>query len=132
MARGVSVISVGRKPVVPKRRCAAPIAAIPSTVGVVVEQHAAAAIHLHVDEARRDQALDPARARAGGHVALGDDRGDRGAVDDHGAAVEQTRAVEDACAGEGERAHEPPTARCEMLLARRGEPSPLSIPERSD
>ena len=32
MCSRVSVISVGRKPVVPKRRCAAPIAAMPSTL----------------------------------------------------------------------------------------------------
>ena len=50
-----SLISVGRKPVVPKRRCARPMAAMVSTLGIVVEQHAAAAVHLRVDEAGRQQ-----------------------------------------------------------------------------
>ena len=46
-------MSVGRKPVVPKRRCArADGARCVSTRGGVVEEHAAAAVHLRVDEAR--------------------------------------------------------------------------------
>ena len=49
----VSLISVGSKDVVPNRRCAAAMVRMPSSVGVVVEQHVAAAIHLDVDEAGR-------------------------------------------------------------------------------
>ena len=50
-----SLISVGRKPVVPKRRCARPIAAMRLDARIVVEQHAAAAVDLRVDEARHQQ-----------------------------------------------------------------------------
>ena len=65
---GVSVIRVGSSPVVPKRRWAAAMAAMACGVGVVVEQHVAAAVHLHVDEARRQpcpvgQILAPAPCR---------------------------------------------------------------------
>ncbi len=50
-----SLISVGRKPVVPKRRCALAIAAMVSHRGIVVEQLAAAAVDLAVDEAGGQQ-----------------------------------------------------------------------------
>ena len=53
---GASVITVGSSDVVPNRRCAATIAAIVSGVGAVVEQHAAAAVDLPVDETRREHA----------------------------------------------------------------------------
>ena len=81
-----SLMSVGRNPVVPKRRCAAPMARIASTLGIVVEEHAAAAVHLAVDEPGRRQA--PSQVAALGlhdaRIVLGHDRGDALAFDEHG------------------------------------------------
>ena len=62
---GVSVISVGSSAVVPKRRVrAADRARCASTVGRVVEQHAAAAIDLKVDEAGHQDARRRVRPRS--------------------------------------------------------------------
>ncbi len=62
MTARVSVMTVGRKPVVPKARCAAADGRDALDARLIVEEHAAAAVHLNVDEARREQPRDlPAR-----------------------------------------------------------------------
>ena len=89
-------MSVGSSAVVPKRRCAATIAAMPSGGRVVVEQHVAAAIDLKVDEAGREpgavrQACD---GEVGGQIARGINADDALAVDHHGGVAMQRVAVE--------------------------------------
>ena len=56
MMPGASVMTVGSIPTVPKRRCDGGDGADGLDGGIVVEQRAAAAIHLHVDEARGKKA----------------------------------------------------------------------------
>ena len=92
----VSVMSVGSSAVVPKRRCAATMAAIPSGVGVV-EQHVAAAVHLHVDETGREpgavaQGVD---RNSGRDVATLHQCGNPRALDDDRRIRVDGRAVED-------------------------------------
>ena len=96
----LSLISVGSSAVVPKRRCAATIAANALRRRRVVEQHVAAAIDLDVDEARRQPRVRRQIACTG--IRGGSSRArttadDRVAVDHHGAVAAQRRAVEDAC-----------------------------------
>ncbi len=59
-----SLIRVGRKPVVPNRRCAAPIARDGRGRRRIVEQHPAAAVDLGVDEAGQQEAAREVCARA--------------------------------------------------------------------
>ncbi len=77
---GVSVISVGSSAVVPNRRCAARDRRNAVRRRLVVEQHVAAAVHLHVDEAGREPGAGPAASRTGSparQVGARHDRDDR-------------------------------------------------------
>ena len=72
---------------------------------LVVEEHAAAAIDLDIDEARRQQTRDAPHRGAGGNVGVGHHSGDLPVGDHDGAAIDDVRAVEDAGAGEGNGHH---------------------------
>ena len=72
-----------------------------------VEKDAAAAVHLEVDEPRRDQPFDLPPVDPGGNVVGRDDRGDPAGLDNHRLAVAEVRAVEDAGAGQRDPAHRP-------------------------
>ena len=110
----VSVMRVGSKPVVPKVRCADAMALMPSTAHVV-EQDAAAAIHLHVDEARREQTFDRPPSMPAPRSLSSGQRRDAAVLDDDCVAFEHVRAVEDTRAGE-RNAHQTVS----VTLCRRG------------
>ena len=67
----------------------------------VVEQHAAAAIDLHVDEARREQPLHAPSGGIGGNVAIGHHGGDLLVGNDDAVAIDDAHAVENPGAGQG-------------------------------
>ena len=69
---------------------------------LIIEEHAAAAVDLHVDEARREQALDAPHPHAGGQVGVLHDGTDAAVVDDHRLPFAEVRTVEDPRAGERE------------------------------
>ena len=99
---GVSLISVGSSDVVPNRRCAAAMARDAVWRRRVVEQHVAAAVDLHIDEAgRKPRAV---RQGCGSGIAAGSSRprqtaGDARALDHHRAVAMQARAVENGVCG---------------------------------
>ncbi len=69
----------------------------PPGIERVVEHHAAAAIHLQVDEARReDAAVQRLDAGVGGNRVVGNQVAHRRAVGQHGVVLAQVRAVEHA------------------------------------
>ena len=70
---------------------------------LVVEEHPAAAVHLDVDETRREQAGYLPGDHAGGQVGILDDGANAALVDDHRLSVMEMRAVENPGAGKGER-----------------------------
>ena len=99
---GASVTTVGRKPVTPSRRCAAAIRGDRLDRRLGVEQHAAAAIDLPVDEAGGEHAAAEIDLLAAARAVLEvDERLDRAALDhermivEKPLAVEQARAVKD-------------------------------------
>ena len=102
-SRGVSLIRVGSSPVVPKRRCAAAIAGDAFRGRTIVEQHVAAAIDLHVDEARGQPCPRRHRAQrnARRQIAARHQGGDIGALDHDGAVAVQRGAVEHDIGGDG-------------------------------
>ena len=61
-------------------------------VGSIVKHDAAAAIHLHIDEPRRQQAIKPHGARPN----VGNNARDHAAVDAHGCAMQNLGACEHA------------------------------------
>jgi hypothetical protein len=69
-------------------------------VANIVEENAAAAIDLDVDEARSEQPLDPAALHIRAEIPLLRDGEDAAVPDHHGAAFEDVRAVEDARSGQ--------------------------------
>ena len=82
---------VGRKPVVPKRAMGLRDGPDALDGAHVVEEHAAAAIDLHVDEARREQALDRAALDARRRDRSPATRRDAAVLDDDRAAVAHAR-----------------------------------------
>ena len=83
-------MSVGRKPVVPKRRWARPISADGIDRRFGVEQHAAAAVYLRVQKARQQQmATEVVADRVPtARVVVGDDVDDPPSVEQYGAVID--------------------------------------------
>ena len=100
---GVSLIRVGSKPVVPKRRCAAAIAAMPSGVGRSLNSTSPPPLTC--------VSMNPGASHAPGGIARsgmpggrsrrGTRRGDIGALDHDGAVPVQRGAVEHDIGGDG-------------------------------
>ena len=104
---GESVMKVGSIAVVPKLAWAAQIVRTPSARRRVVEQHAAAAIDLRVDEARRQHAAVRAVHRQiAGTSAIAAPRRDARTVDDHGMCRDELVAVEDLRRRRGRPGHQ--------------------------
>ncbi len=74
-------------------------------VRVIVEKHATAAVHLHIDEARREQPFDSSDLNACGNAIDRDDTGNPLALHQHSMAFEHPLAIEDARAGNRKRRH---------------------------
>jgi len=92
MVSAVSVISVGSRPVVPKRRCVAGDRAQRRRRRRVVEQHAAAAVALGVDEPGQEQVAAEVMPGQPGElrIRLGHQRSDALAVKDNGETGQQS------------------------------------------
>ncbi len=106
MRSRVSVMNVGSRPVVPKAAMRGRDGSDAVDRPDVVEHHAAAAIHLRVDEARARAILRP--ARAGCLASSSPSRGTstmRPSFDDHGLTFDNPRSVEDPGAGERDAHH---------------------------
>ncbi len=101
----VSLISVGNRPVVPKRRCAAAMALMPSTVGVSLNSTSPPPFTCTSMNPGASQAS-PGSTRTGidgGKVAERLHVDDVRAFDDDGAVAHDRDAVEDAAGGDGMR-----------------------------
>ena len=72
---------------------------------LVVEEHAAAAVHLHVDEARREQPLDRAMLDPRAELLDALESCDPPVLDHDSSPFEHARAVEDRGPGDGVDAH---------------------------
>ena len=98
-------MSVGRKPVVPKRRCASPIARMASTVGSALKSTPPPPFTWVSMKARQQQlaaevvALGAPAAR----VVVGDDVDDPAALEQHGAALDDALVAEHAAVDERDR-----------------------------
>ena len=92
-----------------------------SGIGPLVEQDAASAIDLSIDEARREKAagkLDP--TGVGGDLEVGHDGEDPRAVHQHAMALEDALAREDAGAGQRKAGHHTVSVTLRSRLGRSG------------